>query len=110
MDNEQAEMKDAGREIMDRLERQFLEMIATERLTESRRYVPRTEDHLKRSDRVRESSQFGWIMHSCFRSIRSSVFGLTDESGLAMELIGSIDHGVGTDPPWEHRYGFGRPG
>jgi hypothetical protein len=41
-ENEQSVMQDSGKEIMDRLERQLLEMVATER-----------------SERIREWSQFG---------------------------------------------------
>jgi hypothetical protein len=99
---EQSGKQETDQEFMDRLERKFLEMVVTERLKISKRLVRRMEDRIRRTKRKREWTEFGWTMHGHFASIRSDVFSLTDDSGLATELLGEIDHGGRHDPPWEY--------
>jgi hypothetical protein len=64
--DESWEVTNSAEDIMDRLERQFLEMLAKERSKESKRYVLRMSDRLRPSERVREWTQFGWTMHGHF--------------------------------------------
>jgi hypothetical protein len=93
-------------EIMERLERTFLGMVAGERSKISRQYVRRMEDCFDRSRRMENWTQLGWFIHGCFTSLWCSIGGLTDESGVALELLGDTDYGGGHGPPWK---GIGSP-
>jgi hypothetical protein len=78
---------------MDQLERKVLEIVEQARATEMKQDARRMEDRFDRSRRVKVWTYIGWTIHDCFTSLPASICGLTDESGVALELLGDTDYG-----------------
>jgi hypothetical protein len=86
---------------MNRLEKQFLEMVAQERLAVSRNFNRMKADRFGRPKWMQDWTTCGWTLHGHFMAILARMFGSTDGSGLAADLLGEIDYGGRHDPPWK---------
>jgi hypothetical protein len=96
------ELQEEREKIVNRLEQRLLELVADERTKEAKRYVQHVKDRLRRSERTRESSRIGWFIHGCLTTIRTGTFGLTEDAGVTLKLLGSYGHSGGTDPHWTY--------